>query len=62
MKTMNQEAKDGLNDVIQKINKDAQAKRKQSEDLLAQAKILEETAQKLTKELDSIATKDAATE
>lgn len=54
MKTMSQEAKDGMNDVAQKILKEAVSKKKQSEDLLVAAKILEETAQKLFKELDSI--------
>lgn len=54
MKTMSQEAKDGMNDVAQKILKEAIIKKKQSEDLLVAAKILEETAQRLIKELESI--------
>lgn len=54
MKTMSQEAKDGMNDVAQKILKEAIVKKKQSEDLLVAAKILEETAQRLIKELESI--------
>lgn len=54
MKTMSQEAKDGMNDVAQKILKEATSKKKQSEDLLVAAKILEETAQKLFKELENI--------
>lgn len=54
MKTMSQEAKDGMNEVAQKILKEAIAKKKQSEELLVAAKILEETAQKVFKELDNI--------
>lgn len=54
MKTMSQEAKDGMNEVAQKILKEATSKKKQSEDLLVAAKILEETAQKLFKELETI--------
>lgn len=54
MKKMNQEAKDGINEVAQKILKEAQAKKKQSEELLVSAKILEDTAQKILKELDGI--------
>jgi uncharacterized protein YoxC len=59
-KTMNTEARDSLNDVIQKMTKEAQTKRKQAEDMLIAAKILEETIQKLTKELDSIQTEDGS--
>lgn len=54
MKEMNQEAKDGLNDVIQKMLKDAQLKKKQAEELLSSAKTVEEMALKLSKELESI--------
>jgi hypothetical protein len=54
MKQMNREAKESLLEVAQKLLKDAQNKKKQSEDLLVEAKLLEETAKKLTKEIDSI--------
>lgn len=54
MKQMNQEAKDSLLEVAQKLLRDAQNKKKQSEDLLVEAKLLEETAKKLTKEIDNI--------
>jgi uncharacterized protein YoxC len=59
-KTMNTEARESLNDVIQKMTKEAQTKRKQAEDMLIAAKILEETIQKLSKELDSIQTEDGS--
>jgi uncharacterized protein YoxC len=59
-KTMNAEARESLNDVIQKMTKEAQTKRKQAEDMLIAAKILEETIQKLSKELDSIQTDDGS--
>lgn len=54
MKQMNQEAKESLQEVVQKLLKEAQNKKKQSEDLLVEAKLLEETAKKITKELESI--------
>jgi hypothetical protein len=57
MKEMNQEAKDGLVEVLQKMLKEAQLKRKQSEELAYSAKVLEETAQKLSKEIEGIVVK-----
>lgn len=54
MKQMNQEAKESLLEVVQKLLKEAQNKKKQSEDLLVEAKLLEETAKKINKELESI--------
>lgn len=54
MKEMNQEAKDGLNDVVQKMLKDAQNKRKQADDLAVAAKNLEDLAKSLSKELETI--------
>lgn len=54
MKQMNLEAKESLLEVAQKLLKDAQNKKKQSEDLLVEAKLLEETAKKFTKEIESI--------
>lgn len=54
MKTMNKEAKEALVEVVQKMNKEAASKKKQADDLMASAKILEETAQKLNKEIDNI--------
>lgn len=54
MKSMNQEAKDSLNEVAQKLLKEAQAKKRQSDELLLSAKVLEDTAKQLSKELDGI--------
>ena len=54
MKVMNQEAKDSLNEVAQKLLKEANAKKRQSEELLLSAKVLEDTAKQLTKEIDGI--------
>lgn len=54
MKSMNQEAKDSLNEVAQKLLKEAQAKKRQSDELLLSAKVLEDTAKQLSKEIDGI--------
>lgn len=54
MKVMNQEAKDSLNEVAQKLLKEANLKKRQSEELLLSAKVLEDTAKQLTKEIDGI--------
>lgn len=54
MKVMNQEAKDSLNEVAQKLLKEANAKKRQSEELLLSAKVLEDTAKQLTKEIEGI--------
>lgn len=54
MKAMNQEAKDSLNDVAEKLMKEAITKKKQSEELLLAAKILEDTANRVLKEIGSI--------
>ena len=54
MKSMNQEAKDSLNEVAQKLFKEAQAKKRQSDELLLSAKVLEDTAKQLSKEIDGI--------
>jgi hypothetical protein len=61
MKTMNKEAKEALVEVVQKMNKEAASKKKQADDLMASAKILEETAQKLNKEIDNIQVQEDGT-
>lgn len=58
MKEMNQEAKDGFNDIAQKMLKESQIKRKQAEELNALAKVLEDTAQKLIKEVEGVKVTD----